>query len=151
MTKQNAILAELLERSKAHSNGVSLIFKSTPIVPEGDFPSIKELQALQLNYPDKFAELIRFLYPEKFPAGKSGAFDWMTFVGGVLSGAGGGLSQIGANQNGQSQAEAELAALKMQQEAQAAQKAEDKKLLIIGGVIAALVVIAIVIVVVRKK
>lgn len=149
--KNNAILVELLERSKAHSNGVSLIFKSTPIVLAGEFPSIKELQTLQQNYPDKFAELIRFLYPEKFPVGKASAFDWMTLVGGVLSGAGAGLSQIGSNQNGQSAAESELAALRLQQEAQAQQKAEDKKFLLVGGVIAALVIVAIVIVVVRKK
>ena len=147
---KNAVLVELLERSKAHSNGVSSIFKNTPIVLKGDFPSIEELQDLQQGYPDEFNRLIRFLYPEKFPKGTAGAFDWMTLVGGVLSGAG-GLQQIGANQNGQSAAEAELAALKLQQQAQAEQKTEDRKWLIIGGVIAALVIVAIVIVVVRKK
>lgn len=148
---KNAVLVELLEKSKAHSNGVSSIFKNTPIVLKGDFPSIEELQDLQQGYPGEFNRLIRFLYPEKFPKGTAGAFDWMTLVGGVLSGAGGGLQQIGANQNGQSAAEAELAALKLQQQAQAEQKTEDRKWLIIGGVIAALVIVAIVIVVVRKK
>lgn len=48
---KNAVLVELLERSKAHSNGVSSIFKNTPIVLKGDFPSIEELQDLQQGYP----------------------------------------------------------------------------------------------------
>lgn len=148
---KNAILVELLERSKAHSKGVSLIFQETPIQIDGDFPSITELQLLQQNYPVQFDQLIRFLYPEKFPAGTAGAFDWMTLVGGVLSGAGAGLSQIGSNQNGQSAAESELAALKLQQEAAAETKAEYRKYLIIGGVIFAVILITIAVLVFRKK
>ncbi len=147
----NAILVELLERSKARSQGVSLIFQETPLSIKGNFPTIEELQQLQLNYPEQFDKLIRFLYPEKFPANAAGAFDWMTLVGGVLSGAGAGLSTIATNTNGQNAAEAELEALKLQQQAAEDTKKEYRKYLIIGGIIVAVIIVAIAVLVFRKK
>lgn len=143
--KQNTILLELLKRSQARSNGVLAIFAKTPIAVEGEFPSIAEMQQLQSDYPERFEEFVRFLFPEKFPNdGKANAFDWMSLVGGVLSGAGAGMYAAANTANNGSQSEMELQTLKLQMEAQATQEAADKKKMYI--IIAIVVVVALCIV-----
>ena len=151
MSKQErTILVDLLEKMKARSNGVLSFFEAAGVSVSGSFPCIKELQTLHKFHPDQFEALIRFLYPEKFPEGKANAFDWMTLVGGILTGAGTGLSVMGGNANNQSQAEHDLEILRAQEETRKEQE-KKSRWYIIGAVVLFVLVFGGVILVMYKQ
>lgn len=131
------ILLELDRRTKAHSAGALLFFKKAgvPTAKSGKI-TLKDLQNLQISQPDIFVELLEFLYPENAQTAGAG-FDWVTLVGGILSGAGGGLLSMGGN-------DVEKAALESER-ALAEQKAQSMRntLFIVLGVLVLIVIAAV--------
>lgn len=94
-----AVLLELDRRTKAQSNGALLFFKKAGVtLINEDEITLQDLKNLQEFQPSIFNELLAFLYPELSETANAdgSGFDWMSLVGGILSGAGAGLT-MGSN------------------------------------------------------
>ena len=75
--------------------------------------TLQDLKNLQEFQPSIFNELLAFLYPEMAQKANANGFDWLTLVGGILSGAGAGLMSGSAANDAalQAQYQADLAAV----------------------------------------
>ena len=109
-----AVLLELDRRTKAQSNGALLFFKKAGVtLVNEDEITLQDLKNLQEFQPSIFNELLDFLYPEMAQKANANGFDWQSFVGGILSGAGAGLMSGSAANDAalQAQYQADLAAV----------------------------------------
>lgn len=141
---EKKVLRQLNNRMQAHSNGVLVFFREAGVYTEK--PTLEGLKQIYEEQPEVFEKIIKFLYPEVYPSNTANAFDWMSLVGGILTGAGGGLMNTSANDT----AAAQQAALAQQQLAAEAQKAKTTKMYVIGGVVV-VVALVIVVLVTRRK
>lgn len=145
MISQRQILGELEQRVQANHNGSLVFFKNAGLPLRDEVITLVDLRDLCEYHPDEFAKLIDFLYPEHADkANAGGNFDWQSLVGGILMGAGQGLSAGSAN-------DAALVEAQHQADLQAQQAASTKKTMIIVIGIFAVLVVAAVIVFARRK
>lgn len=166
---RRAVAKELLRRLKANEQGARIIFEQAGIVLDDKRITLADCKQLQDMNPDKFVELMEFLYPDAVkvaqqmaanaddaadavaPAKKDSVFsnvNWTNVIGSTLAGFGNGFLSQGTD------SDTALAVQQAQYEAALAQQEADSKsktLTIILIVVAVVVVAAVVLLAIKKK
>lgn len=154
-----AFLKELQRRARKCTVGLSYLFEQAgvPLKKDGTV-TLDDLRNLQRLSPDKFAEAVDFMYPEKRAVANASddesddeeeigvekpRFNWQGLVGGVLSGAGSFFTSMGNQTTSNSQAA--LNEQLAQREWERQQEDKKKNMILYGGLgLAAIIVVGIV-------
>ncbi len=142
------LLKDLKSRCSKNQRGLLALFRDSGVQLKNDkYVSLIDMKRLQQQNPTKFSEALDYLYPERAKVANAG-FDWQSLVGGILSGAGGALSD-----NSTYDKQTESALLLEQQEAaryEREKSANTQRMYLLGGLALAIIIVVAIIYSKRK-